>query len=311
LTLSLPGYQTLEEDLVVSPDRPKQRTFRLVAAAWPAKVTNSIGMILVRIPPGTFKIGSPEGEEHRSKDEKQHEVEISKDFWLGVYEVTQKQFKEVMGYNPSYFSTDGKGGPGLKYDYGKPGGGKDKVPEDTSDFPVENVTWEEAKEFCDKLSNRAEEKRSGRQYRLPTEAEWEYSCRGGAPSYQVFHFGNSLSSKQANFDGTRPYRAAREGPDQSRTCKVGSYEKNRFGLFDMHGNVYEWCSDWYAEDYGKSRRTDPSGPGEGVARVVRGGSWGGYGSLCRSAHRNSRRPSYRSSSLGFRVALVPAAKSSK
>jgi formylglycine-generating enzyme required for sulfatase activity len=239
----------------------------------------------------------------------QHEVEITKEFWLGVHEVTQKQFKAVMGFNPSHFSEDGEGKPGAKYDYGQPAGGKDKAPADTGNFPVENVSWEEAKEFCAKLSNRPEEKRGGRRCRLPSEAEWEYACRGGAPSYQVFHLGNSLSSRQANFDGNHPYGGAGKDTYRERTCKVGSYEKNRFGLFDLHGNVWEWCADWFGADYyGKSPRSDPQGPSEGVYRVLRGGSWDNGGRLGRSASRGGEAPGRRYDDLGFRFALVPSGR---
>jgi formylglycine-generating enzyme required for sulfatase activity/serine/threonine protein kinase len=269
---------------------------------WPREIVNSIGMKLVRIPPGTFLMGSPEGEKDRDPfaegAEEQHEVEIRQEFWLGVHEVTQKQFKAVMGYNPSCFSLDGQGKEGVTYTW-KPAGGKDKAPADTGNFPVENVSWDEAKEFCAKLSQRAEEKRPGRKYRLPSEAEWEYSCRGGAPSYQVFHFGDSLSSRQANFDGNRPYGGADKDTYLDRTCKVGSYEKNRFGLYDMHGNVREWCADWYASDR----------PGWRRGRVaVRGGGWRSFGSFCRSAYRFWGTPVFRSRELGFRVALVPSGR---
>jgi formylglycine-generating enzyme required for sulfatase activity/serine/threonine protein kinase len=265
---------------------------------------NSVGMKVVRIPAGRFLMGSPNGEKDRSDDEEQHEVEISKPFWLGIHEVTQKQFQSVMGYNPSYFSRNGAGKRGARYPSSSPpAGGKNAAPEDTSDFPVENVSWEEAKEFCEKLTQK---EGGGRTYRLPTEAEWEYACRGGAPSYQVFHFGDSLSSRQANFDGGAPYGGATKGPYLKRTCKVGSYEPNRFGLFDMHGNVREWCSDWYARDYyGRSRRTDPPGAPGGDFRVVRGGSWYNVGGCCRSAYRINDGPTSRGNHLGFRVALVP------
>jgi formylglycine-generating enzyme required for sulfatase activity/uncharacterized caspase-like protein len=277
---------------------------------WDKEVENSIGMKLVRIPSGTFQMGSPAEEKLRGPDEQQHEVEITKDFWMGVHEVTQKQFKEVMGYNPSYFSTDGAGKTDLKYfDASKPAGGKDKVAgKSTDDFPVENVSHDEAVVFCEKLSERVAERNSGRNYRLPTEAEWEYSCRGGATSsYQVFHFGNSLSSKQANFDGKAPYGDAGKEVPLERTCKVGSYAANRFGLHDVHGNVMEWCSDWYGEDYyGKSPRRDPLGPSEGRGRVRRGGCWLFNGRSCRSANRGDAAPSARSLLIGFRVALVPA-----
>jgi formylglycine-generating enzyme required for sulfatase activity len=287
---------------LLEPDKGNQ------AEGWPREIENSIGMTLVRIPPGTFKMGSPEGEKEREKDEQQHEVEITKDFWLGIHEVTQKQFKAVMGYNPSFFSKDGEGKPGLDYRHAKPAGGMNKVPADTSNFPVENVSWEEADEFCKKLTAREAEKQNGRKYRLPSDAEWEYCCRGGAPSYQVFHFGNSLSSSQANFDGNYPYGGADKGRYLGRTCKVGSYAKNRFGLYDMHGNVYEWCNDWYgAGYYATSPREDPPGPPGGTDRVFRGGGWDyGGGRSCRSANRDWRKPAVRSFGVGFRVALVPS-----
>jgi formylglycine-generating enzyme required for sulfatase activity len=261
-------------------------------------------MKLVRIPAGKFTMGSPKDEKQRSDDEQQHEVEITKEFWLGVHEVTQKQFKDVMGYNPSYFSSDGEGKAGATYfDFSKPAGGKAKLTgKDTSDFPVENVSWEEADEFCKKLSAKIAER--GRKYRLPTEAEWEYSCRGGATSYRVFHFGNALSSTQANFDGNYPYGGAAKGPYLERTCKVGSYPANGFGLYDMHGNVWEWCQDRYDEKYyTKSPRQDPQGPERASDRVIRGGGWFNIGQGCRSAIRYGDEPANRDLNLGFRVAI--------
>jgi formylglycine-generating enzyme required for sulfatase activity len=257
------------------------------------------------IPAGTFLMGSPQEETRRSKDEGQHEVEISRPFHLGVFEVTQGQFRQVLGYNPSSFAGDGKGLEGVKYAQ-EPGGGRDQVKDlgGTDDFPVENVSWDEAVEFCRRLSALEPEKAPGRQYRLPTEAEWEDACRGGAAEYQVFHYGNALSSTQANFNGNYPYGAAR-GPYLERTCKVGSYEPNRFGLYDMHGSVWEWCSDWYGQDYYQnSPRRDPAGPSAGSSRVCRGGSWDCFGQRCRSAWRNGTEPENRYEWLGFRVALV-------
>jgi formylglycine-generating enzyme required for sulfatase activity len=276
-------------------------------------LTNSVGMKLVRIPGGTFKMGSPKSEAGRDNNEEQHEVEVSA-FHLGVHEVTQRQFREVMGYNPSYFSSNARGRDGVDYGATQPGGGNTKIPdgEDTEDYPVENVSWDEAKEFCEKLTAKEANKLSGPKYRLPTEAQWEYACRGGAPSYQVFHFGNSLSSRQANFDGSEPYGGAEKGVNLDRTCKVGSYEKNRFGLYDMHGNVWEWCLDYYDKDYGaksSSPLKDPSGPPQGSQRALRGGGWALDGSRgCRSARRLKAEPSNRISNLGFRVALVPPGK---
>jgi formylglycine-generating enzyme required for sulfatase activity len=273
---------------------------------WGSEIENSIGIKLVRIPAGKFTMGSPADEKDRRDDEQQHEVEITKDFWLGVTEVTQKQFQDVMGFNPSFFSRGGAGKPGEEYKYAEPAGGKDKVSGSTADFPVENLSWQDAVDFCNKLSARAAE--SGRKYRLPTEAEWEYSCRGEASSsYRVFHFGNSLSSSQANFDGNYPYGEGGKGDYLERTCKVGSYTKNRFGLYDMHGNVWEWGAAWSGSDYyGKSPPRDPLGPSEGSYRVFRGGSWFSRGRACRSAHRYYDSPTDRCAYLGFRVVLVPA-----
>ncbi len=270
--------------------------------------TNDIDIHLVSIPGGKFTMGSPKGEEGHSDDENEHQVEVSA-FHLGIHEVTQRQFKDVMGYNPSYFSKDGTGKPGATY-LVQPAGGKDKVPAHTSAFPVENVSWEEAKEFCEKLTEREKTKLGGRMYRLPREAEWEYSCRGGAASSEPFHFGKSLSGKQANFDSNNPYGGAEKVDPLNRTCKVGTYPANRFGLHDMHGNVWEWCLDWYDKVYyGKSPPQDPPGPLEGSGgRVIRGGSWGRNGQDCRSAFRGRSTPAYRNDHLGFRVALVPSGK---
>jgi formylglycine-generating enzyme required for sulfatase activity/serine/threonine protein kinase len=271
--------------------------------------TNDLGMKLVLIPGGTFKMGSPEGEAKRGNDEEQHDVEISP-FYLGRTEVTQKQFREVMNYNPSSFSNDAKEKEGAAYLYGKPGGGKDKVKgEDTELFPVENVSWDEANEFCEKLTNLDKTRPSGWMYRLPREAEWEYACRGGGRSYQTFHFGNSISGTQANFFSSFPYGGAPKVPQLNRTSKVGSYSAKAphpFGLCDMHGNVWEWCADWYDKDYYKTSPVkDPPGPSKGSSRVYRGGAWSFYGQDCRSANRVRIETTYRFPHLGFRAALVP------
>jgi formylglycine-generating enzyme required for sulfatase activity/serine/threonine protein kinase len=270
---------------------------------------NGFGIQLVRIPAGKFKMGSPAIELRRNPFEFQHEVAVSA-FHLGVYEVTQKQFRDVMGYNPSFFSADGKGKPPVKYPPTRmPAGGKDKVPVDTSDFPVENVLWEEANAFCQKLTAMDRKKPAGRVYRLATEAEWEYACRGGESSYQVFHFGDSLSFKQANIKKIYPDEDAEKGDYLGRTCKVGSYAANRFGLHDMHGNVWEWCQDWYDNDYyRKSPLEDPPGAATGSARVIRGGCWSERGQNCRSACRAWGGMAARANDLGFRVALVPSGK---
>ena len=257
-------------------------------AAPPKEITNSIGMKLVLIPAGKFLMGSPKDEKERDPDEEQHEVSITKPFYLGVYEVTQAEYEKVMGKNPSWFSAKGEG----------------KVKDmDTSRFPVERVSWDNAVAFCKKLSELPEEKKAGRVYRLPTEAEWEYACRAGTKT--VFHYGNSLSSKQANFDGAFSYGGADKGPYLERTAKVGSYAPNAFGLYGMHGNVWEWCQDGYDASYYKTNlREDPPGPAQASDRVVRGGSWIDYGGDCRSAFRDGYAPGRRGDGLGFRVAAV-------
>jgi uncharacterized protein (TIGR02996 family) len=257
-------------------------------------LTNSIGMRLALVPAGKFLMGSPDKEKERSDDEgPRHEVEISQAFYLGVFPVTQEQYQKVMGKNPSWFSAKGEG--------------KDEVKGlDTSEFPVEQVSWHDAKKFCKKLSALPQEKEKKRLYRLPTEAEWEYACRGGRAG-QPFHFGASLSSTQANFNGNNPYGGADKGPYLVRTCKVGGYPANAFGLHDVHGNVFEWCADWHDTNYyASSPHKDPKGPTTGTARVLRGGSWYVYGWNCRTAFRNGGDPGIRGSSLSFRVLCVAA-----
>jgi formylglycine-generating enzyme required for sulfatase activity len=276
-----------------------------------AEVKNSIGMELKLIPAGEFMMGSDKDEQDAvvasvpeslrkavrgwvKAEGPQHRVRITKPFYMGVYTVTQAEYEKVMGENPSYFWARG--------------GGKGKVEGlDTRRFPVEQVSWEDATKFCEKLSARAAEKEAGRAYRLPTEAEWERACR--ARTSTPFHFGKSASSRQANFDGNYPYGGAEKGPYLRRACKVGSYRPNVFGLFDMHGNVWQWCADWYKKDYYReSPKDDPKGPKSGAARVVRGGSWLNYGWYCRAAGRLRLEPGSRVSGVGFRVVCVPAAR---
>jgi formylglycine-generating enzyme required for sulfatase activity/serine/threonine protein kinase len=266
----------------VKPPAPANQGKRVLAR----EITNSIGMKLVLIPPGKFQMGSPQNEAYRSDKEEQHEVEITQPFYMGAFEVTQEQYQRVMGKNPSWFH-QGRGGG--------------------SNHPVENVSWEEAREFCDKLSLLPAERDAKREYRLPTEAEWEYGCRGGGRVSHPFHFGRALSSTEANFDGNNPYGNAPLGPNLKKTAPVGSYRANPFGLYDMHGNVEEWCADWYDENYYQhSPRQDPQGPENGrLNRVLRGGSWFSGAFSCRAACRNALEPGCRTDRAGFRV-VVPA-----
>jgi len=261
---------------------------RTARAEEPKTVTNSIGMRLVRVPAGTFKMGSPRDEAEHTDKELLHEVKITKPFYMGVYEVTQAEYvKVIQGNNRAAFKGEGS--------------------------PAENVEWKNAKSFCERLSARDGEKSAGRTYRLPTEAEWEYACRGGKST--PFHYGQSLSSKQANFNGTYPYGDGEKGEYLRKTAKVGSYQPNAFGLYDMHGNVAEWCADWYdAKYYQDSPEEDPLGPPFGVLDtrftnfgknnffvVVRGGSWVDDARACRAAYRFRAMPNTQYRLIGFRV----------
>jgi len=241
-------------------------------AQTPKEITNSIGMKLVRIPKGTFMMGSPESDLNRQNNETQHEVTISKDFYLGVHDVTQAQYEKVIGKNPSHFQGA-------------------VVSNENADIPVENVSWDDAVEFCKKLSDLPEEKKAGRLYRLPTEAEWEYACRAGSKTAYSFD----------DEEGLLPEYGWFKRNSSNRTHTVGLLESNAWGLYDMHGNVWEWCSDRYGE-YPKGAVSDPTGPKEGSFRVLRGGSWNDGAARCRSALRGRGRPSDRFI-IGFRVAL--------
>jgi formylglycine-generating enzyme required for sulfatase activity len=237
-------------------------------------ITNSIGMKLVLIPKGTFMMGSPERE-----DEPQHQVTISKDYYLGVTEVTQGQYEKVIGENPSRFQKSSR------FQEFRVRGS------DTSMYPVEDVWWKEAEEFCKKLSDLPEEKKAGRVYRLPTEAEWEYACRAGSKSAYSFGEGSKSLGDYAWFDQN----------SNRQTHPVGEKKANAWGLYDMHGNVWEWCSDWYGQ-YPKGAVSDPVGTRESSNRVFRGGSWYDHFEYCRSARRLGYFPSGRDD-FGFRVAL--------
>ncbi len=247
----------------------------------PKEISNSIGMKLVLIPKGTFMMGSPESEKGRQKDETQHEVTISKDYYLGVTEVTQGQYESVMGTNPSFFQGD-------------------KIRGSSSNHPVEYVSWKDAVEFCKKLSELPEEMTDGRVYRLPTEAEREYACRAGSKS--AYSFGESSES-------LGDYAWFKENSN-GQTHPVGEKKANAWGLYDMHGNVFEWCSNPYYK-YPKSAISDSTDPIEPSFRMDRGGSWGYGAAYCRSASRYLVIPESRDSSLGFRVALSPSGVTKK
>jgi formylglycine-generating enzyme required for sulfatase activity len=245
--------------------------------------TNSIKMKLVRIPSGTFTMGSPREETtYRDQEGPRHKVEITRTFYLGIYEVTQAQYKKVVGNNPSFFSATGHRSTQVRG-------------MDTSDFPVDNITWALADAFCKKLSVLPAEKGARRKYRLPTEAEWEYACRAGARTHTIYHYGNTITPKDANFRSLL-----------NRTCKVGAYKPNAWGLFDMHGNVWEWTNDVYDANYYKSSpRKDPAGPlaRAGAWRVARGGAWFNTPApYLRTAYRAGLTAETNGDYIGFRVA---------
>ncbi len=311
----------------------------------PREITNSMGMKLVLIPPGEFMMGSrespeevvkaftkyiPEDEDFWQKPLKckhpRHRVRLTKPFYLGAHEVTVGQFRRFVSAtgHKTEAEKDGEGGFGWndaenyfegrnpKYNWRNPG-----FPQ-TDNHPVVNVSWNDAVAFCEWLSEK-----EGREYRLPTEAEWEYACRAG--TITRYHHGDDPEglARVGNVgDGTakewfakrvvgwRYHILAKDG--HVFTAPVGSFSANAFGLYDMHGNVWEWCADWFDEKYySNSPVDDPQGPASGSYRVLRGGSWVNNAWNCRSADRFRRGPANRSTNLGFRLALVPADESGK
>lgn len=218
-----------------------------------------IKLEMVLIPAGKFIMGSPKTEKGRDDDETQHEVTLTKPFYMGKYEVSQEQWQIIMGNNPSK-KTKG-----------------DKI-------PVTDVTWNDCQEFIKKLEEKTKKK-----FRLPTEAEWEYACRAGATT--AYSFGDMITQKDANFNG-------------SSVKKIGSYKPNAFGLYDMHGNVREWCNDWFGE-YPKEKLIDPQGALKGDGRLIRNGSFLEGLQAIRSAARNDFfNPDTRSYGVGFRLAMT-------
>ena len=264
-------------------------------SAGQTKVFGNIEFAFIR--GGTYTMGSPESEKLRHPAEKQHQVKVSS-FWMGKYEVTQKEYMDVTGKNPSEKKGD--------------------------DLPVSNVSWYDAVEFCNKLSikqglapyyNIDKEKKDpnnkngsddfqytvtilgGNGFRLPTEAEWEYACRAGTTT--VFHYGDKLDSTMANFEGSEPYDA-QTGVFRKSLIKVGSFKPNAFGLYDMHGNIWEWCWDWYGTYSGIT--DNPTGADKGKGRIRLGGSWHNKSRHLRSAFREDGNPGRNIFDFGFRAA---------
>jgi formylglycine-generating enzyme required for sulfatase activity len=292
----------LREQYDQVPEADFERLCQLLQSGVPPvvpEVVNSIGMRLVLIPPGTFWMGSPAEEPERFDDEGPvHKVKLTTPFYLGVFPVTQSEWAAVMGSNPSAFCSSGDLAIRVKG-------------MDTSRHPVETVSWGNAHAFCERLSNLPKEVAAHRTtYRLPTEAEWEYVCRAGLSHKGPFHFGHAITSRLANFDGSSPYSdegevgEGEEGPFLDRTTPVDAYPPNAFGVYDLHGNVSEWCSDYYDGSYYQSSpRQSPTGPKEGELRVLRGGSWKDWGEFCRAAFRYNMPPTEDRDDFGFRVVM--------
>ncbi|MTJ10199.1 formylglycine-generating enzyme family protein [Anabaena sp. UHCC 0204] len=244
---------------------------------------NNITLEMVEIPGGSFIMGSPTSEKGRSDNESpQHEVNVPA-FAMGRFAVTQEQYQQIMGKNPSKFKDDGSTAL-------------------TNQRPVESVSWDNAVDFCNKLSEK-----TGLKYRLPSEAEWEYACRGRTTT--PFHFGETITTNLANYDGTVTYASEPKGKFRGETIEVGSFPPNSFGLYDMHGNVWEWCqADWH-DNY-------TNAPKDGSAwtslsdgtKVLRGGSWDFNPGACRSALRLNVNRDFGYNVIGFRVVCVSAAR---
>jgi formylglycine-generating enzyme len=257
----------------------------------PGEEREVAGIKLCWCPAGKFTMGSPRNEPERRPGENQVEVTLTKGFWAGKYEVTQGDWKRVVGELPG--KVDETAGMG-------------------DDFPVYNVNFDEAEGYCQKLTAQAHESSTlpkTWEFRLPTEAEWEYACRAGTTTATAF--GDKLSSTQANFAG-KPYNGASEGPSLKRATKVGSYPSNAWGIHDMHGNEVEWCRDWFHlqlpggvdPDLYSARSTATINRTGDASRARRGSAWGDHGWASRSAFRQRFEPARRADHIGFRVVAV-------
>jgi formylglycine-generating enzyme required for sulfatase activity/tRNA A-37 threonylcarbamoyl transferase component Bud32 len=237
---------------------------------------NGVTLEMVEIPGGTFIMGSPANEAERNSDEgPQHQVTVPS-FFMGKYELTQAQYQAIMGSNPSAFEGNNR--------------------------PVEQVSWNDAVIFCQRLSQK-----TGKNYRLPSEAEWEYACRAGTTT--PFYFGESITSELVNYNGNYTYGSAPKGQNRQQTTDVGSFPPNAFGLYDMHGNVWEWCLDDYIDNYSDAPKDGSALTGRsGDIKLLRGGSWISKPQGCRSGDRNNNLHPFRISGFGFRVVCSGAAR---
>jgi formylglycine-generating enzyme required for sulfatase activity len=256
-----------------------------------------VDLIMLRIPSGSFLMGAPEEEEGSLDDERPvHRVELG-EFLLGQTPVTQAQWRAVAQWK--------------RPDTVDPRQWPDQCPADPvaglndpdrfrgDQRPVVNVSWDEAKAFCDRLRLR-----TGKNYTLPSEAQWEYACRAGTTT--PFHWGGMINTELANYNGETIFRDGKKGLYRRETTTVASFPANPWGLYDMHGNVWEWCEDHWHEDYTKSSNDGNAWVDNSLSRrLLRGGSWGNDPRNCRSAYRDGRRPDNRYINFGFRVCCLP------
>ena len=307
LEISASGYETKKFWIELDAGEDKRIDIGLeeLSASYGAqvgnKIRNDMGMEFVYIPPGSFTMGSPSSEPERGSDEKQHRVTLTRGFYLQTTEVTVGQwrvFARETGYRTEAETGDGADGFGEK-GWGKYPNCNWKNPgfSQSENDPVTCISWNDAREFAKWLS-----KKDGTGYTLPTEAQWEYVARAGTTT--PFSFGSCLSTDQANYDGSSPTPGCPEGQYRKKTVPVAGFSPNAWGLYNMHGNVWEWCQDWYGE-YPSGVVTDPEGAKSGSYRVLRGGSWVASSCYCRSARRAGHRPSFRNAYTGFRLARLP------
>jgi formylglycine-generating enzyme required for sulfatase activity len=275
-------------------DDSKTDALRWVSGTKP--ITNTLGMTFVYIAPGTFMMGSPSDEPGRYGNEIQHEVQLTEGFCMQTTEVTNQQFVDFLN------AVNRRGPSGQPWFETESEDSDSHIQGSTGNFNVENgyqdhpaieVSWYGATAMAEWLTEK-----EGRFYHLPTEAQWEYAARAGTTT--PFAFGNCLSTDAANYNGNYPLTGCAKGTYRAATVAVGTLQSNAWKLYDMHGNVYEWCRDWYGT-YSSTAVVDPVGPTGGSDRVIRGGYWGNGAGRCRSASRRNDGPGYTGGNLGFRL----------
>jgi formylglycine-generating enzyme required for sulfatase activity len=301
--LAVFAYRSFKSGVIVASSVP--------AIFQPESPSSAVLVNYVLIRGGEFTMGSPAKELERDSDETQHQVKVS-DFYLCKYAVTVADFRkfvEAKGSQTEVETGDGsyvwdgttwQKRAGINWRYGVSGSVR---PQSEENHPVLHVSWKDAVAYCKWM-----EEKTGKKFRLPTEAEWEYACRAGTTT--PFNTGENLTTDQANYDGNYPYNNNEKGEYSKNTVAVDSFAPNAWGLYNMHGNVYEWCGDRYGGNYYEECKTkgtveNPVGPETGSDRVLRGGSWGGRAGGCRSAYRDGGTPGYRSNIAGFRLVFVP------